>query len=248
MRTMKKIVEKIKDKMHDIWETLVFWVGDIRSLSTFPWVTWARPGHLMDFDESALAMHMFRAGDVGLHRYKGYVSNLAIPGYMKHAWIHTTDGDIPNPQIVEAVSEGVFERNATNAVWCDYSMVLRPIISKESKMAAVEKAREIVGENYDVDFKFDIEKELEYYKNGTPIGKYDPAFSCTEVCGYSYWHEKDTLGIKRVSKRGKEILVPDNFINMGWEIVWVSESVTLESAIELGLHSEGLAMLKNFLQ
>jgi hypothetical protein len=245
---MSSLVEKLKRWTHSLWETVVFWVGDIRSIDAFPWVTWAYNGHLMDFDETAESMPGLKAGDVGLHRYKGYVANIAIPGYMKHAWIHTTDGDVVNPQIVEAVSEGVKERSAINAIWCDYTIILRPNVADECKAIAISRAQEIVGENYDVRFEFDIEKELEYYDNGMKLGKYDPAFSCTEVCGYSYWHQRDALGIKRVKARGKEILIPDNFIVEGWEIVWASKSVNLRSAKKLGLHAEGLAKLEAYLK
>lgn len=247
MRTMKKIVEKVKEYLYKFWESTVFWVGDIKSISTFPWVTWAHNEYLMSFDETAESMPHILAGDIGLHRYKGYVANIAIPGYMKHAWIHVTDGDIVNPQVVEAVSEGVKRRNSTYAIWSDYTIILRPNVPSSIKSDAIDRSEEIVGENYDVSFKFDIEKERDYY-DGKKMGKYDPAFSCTEVIGYAYWDAKEALNIKRVRARGKDILVPDNFITEGWDIVWVSKSVTLRNAKKLGLHEEGLAKLEEFLK
>src|SRR3990172_4227008 len=91
------------------WRELVFLAGDIRSLSHWPFVTWAKDEHLVRYEEILEALPLIRYGDVGLHRDRGYLSNLAIPGFMKHAWIHVQDS-VESPESVEGLSEGVVRR------------------------------------------------------------------------------------------------------------------------------------------
>ncbi len=97
--------------LNGIWRELVFFFGDVRHLPAFPWVTWAKHVHYVELGEVVEALPLIKFGDVGIHRDWGYLSNLAIPGFMKHAWIHTIDGT-STPTIVEAISEGVVKRSA----------------------------------------------------------------------------------------------------------------------------------------
>ena len=230
---------------HSVWTRIVFWVGDIRSLSSFPWVTWAVKTHMVEFEEIKEAMYVAQRGDIGLHRDKGYLSNIAIPGFMKHAWIHIEHGDV-----VEAISEGVVRRSAFYPLYTDFGIIVRPRIKgdMESISRAVGKAKSIIGENYDVDFRFDIEKELRFYEGKDAAKSYDPAFSCTEVVSFSWWHESERLGIKRSTQRGKQVILADDFLSDSFEIVWVSDSVTFEAARAMGLHQVGLRMLSDYLE
>ena len=240
MSTMKKIL----DKMHDIWETLVFWVGDIRSLSTFPWVTWAIRYHKVHFGEIHEASKIVQPGDIGVHRDDGYLSNVAIPGFQKHAWIHIEGGDI-----VEAISEGVVRRDMYYPLYSDYAIIFRPKnVTQEEIDLAVTKAKSTIGENYDVDFNFDIETEVDIFRDpDSKLSKgYGQAFSCTEVVSFSWWHKRDQLNITRSTKRGKEVVLADDFFNDSYEIAWMSESVTMESARDLGLHPTGQRMISEY--
>lgn len=246
--------------MHDLWRQLVFFGGKIRTLDAFPWITWAADDdHIVTFDEIASAMNLIRYGDIGLHRYAGYLSNVVIPGFMIHAWVHTEDGY--QGRIVEAVRQGVVHRSAIYPMFADYTIILRPkMVSEEERKGACLKAKKIVGSKYDVDFTFDIEDEINYFrgkdeararahlKAGEPmIKKYDPAFTCTEVAAYSWWHKREELGIERTEHRGKSVIIGDTFLNPGWEIVWMSRSVTADTAYKLGVSEMGLAMINAYI-
>jgi hypothetical protein len=203
-----------------------------------------------------------RYGDVGLHRDTGYLSNVAIPGFMKHAWIHTEDG-ITQPLIVEAVSEGVLKRSALYPLYSDYAVILAPrdeqAITEEQRKGACKKADQIVGARYDHNFEFDIEDELKYYRGqnedearkhleaGTALMQnYDYGFSCTEAVSYCWWHRREALEIFRSRSRGKSVILADSFLNRSWKIRWASQQVTVDAARVLGLGEEGLSLIEEY--
>lgn len=244
----------------DAYRGLLNWGGDIKKLNCFPYVTWSTHNYLIDFDEILEVLPLIKYGDVGLHREVGYLSNKVIPGFMKHAWIHIEDG-LSKPKIVEAVSEGVILRNAVYPLLSDYVILLSPkLVTDEERKGACLKATGIVGAQYDVNFKFDIEKELEFYtgryrnialqelkieeKN---LRKYMPTFSCTEVVGYCWWHKRESLDIYRTAYKDRQIIKPDTYINNEWEIKWMSKSVTLDIAKKYELPEEGLVMIEEYL-
>ena len=142
---------------------MVFFVGDIRRLHSFPWVTWSVHAHEIDYDEVLETLPLIEYGDVGIHRDNGYLSNLAIPGFMKHAWIHVSDG-MQKPHIIEAISEGVIKRNAIYPLFSDFTIILRPKnVSEKERKGACKKAQGVIGEKYDVHFDFNIEEELTHF-------------------------------------------------------------------------------------
>jgi hypothetical protein len=243
-----------------VYRGLLNWGGDIKKINCFPYVTWATHSCLTDFDEILEALSLIKYGDIGLHRDVGYLSNSIIPGFMKHAWIHV-QGGLEKPRIVEAVSEGVLLRNAIHPLLSDYSIILSPKgVSDEERKGACLKAESVVGAQYDVNFKFDIEEELKFY-TGTHLAsaatdlvvtesnlqKYMPTFSCTEVVGYSWWHKREELDIYRTDFKRKSIIKPDSYLNNEWEIKWASKSVTLDIAKKYNLYEEGLVMLEKYL-
>jgi hypothetical protein len=268
----------LRTRLHRAWRRIVFWAGDVRRIRHFPWVTWDVSEHLVEYREAVAALARLRAGDVGLHREKGYLSNLAIPGFMKHAWLHlngptrwTAPGgrelhDTAGLEVVEAVSEGVLRRSALYPIRSDYTIILRPRgVEPRSTRWALEKARRIVGCQYDVDFQFDIEAELERFGSaGEPPeqraarrhdlevfhanlrAEWDGGFSCSEAVSFAWWHERERLGLRREPIRGKNVILPDRLLNRGFEIVWLSDSVTPEVARKLGCSEEGLAMIREF--
>jgi hypothetical protein len=214
------------------------------------------------FDEIVKALPLIRYGDIGVHRDSGYLSNLAIPGFMKHAWIHTDDG-ISDPKIVEAISEGVVKRSAIYPLYSDYSVILAPRdereITEELRKGACLKANQIVGVRYDHNFEFDIEQELKFYggqdaeqgrqhlaAGNEMLSHYDHGFSCTEVVSYSWWHRREDLKIYRTRSRGKSVILADSFLNRSWKIRWASESVTVDAARKLGLGEEGLSLIEDY--
>jgi len=244
----------------ELYRKLIFFFGDIRRLNTFPYITWSVHEHKVDYDEALEALPLITYGDVGIHRDSGYLSNLAIPGFMKHAWIHVQDGT-SNPQITEAISEGVILRNAIYPIFSDFSIILSPKnVTDNERKGACKKAKHVIGEKYDVNFKFDIEEELQYYtgkdkvkakrdliESQRYIRAYDGAFSCTELVSYAWWHKREELRLYRKKRRGKSVIIADDFLNNRWEIKWLSKSVTVAVAKKYGLHEEGLKMIEDFL-
>lgn len=251
--------------INNLYRDAVFFIGDVKKLDSFPWITWASKQHKVRFEEIIESLPSIRHGDIGIHRDEGYLSNIAIPGFMKHAWIHTDDMFDDNlvdknPMIVEAISEGVVYRSAIYPMYSDYTIILRPKeVTVKSCRGACKKAKNIVGTRYDHNFKFDIENELKHY-NGDDLEsakdelgagskqmqKYDHGFSCTEVVSYSWWHEREKLRLYREKSRGKDIILADSFLNGGFEIIWMSKSVTVDIAKKMGLHEEGIEMIKSY--
>ncbi len=247
---------------------VVFFAGDLHKLHAFPWLTWSIHRHQVDLGEVQEVMSGIKHGDIGLHRDWGYLSNLFIPGFMKHGWIHVEDNSLNNPMVVEAISEGVVCRSSYYPMYSDYTIILSPKgVTDKDRKGACSKAKRIVGVKYDHDFNFEIDKELEYYqgtdkeraKKDLEYGKehlntgFDKTFSCTEVCAYSWWHQKETLNIKHKDYKtfyGKkmQIITADDFVNSGWEIKWMSESVNADIAKKLKAPEEAIQLIADYRQ
>jgi len=246
----------------DMYRALVFFSGDIRRLHAFPWFTWSKHEHAVTHREVLKALPSIQFGDVGLHRDWGYLSNVAIPGFMKHAWIHVQDGSV-EPEIVEAISEGVIQRSPVYPMHSDYAIILTPSdeanVTDEERKGACLKAKQIVGEAYDHRFEFDIEAELAHYQGqdrdeacqhlqegNTWLRAFDHAFSCTEAVSYAWWHRREALGIQRTRRFRKSVILADTFLNRGWKIKWASRSVTTDDARKYGLGDEGIALIEDY--
>ena len=72
------------------------------------------------------------------------------------------------------------------------------------------------------------------------------AFTCTELVAYAWWHLREQLGIQRTERYGKQVILADSFINKNWRIRWASESVTVDVAASMGLHEEGVEMVREW--
>jgi len=238
-------------KYHSFWYKLkakiIFWCGRIHRLHSFPWVTWSVNEHKMDFRESRQACTIALPGDIGLHKDEGFFSNLAIPGAFKHAWIVVDDN-----KCVEAIQKGVLHRDHLYPLISDYAIILRPRnVTKEDVKEAVRRAISIVGCDYDANFNFNFEESdkvlAEKYTRNLAAGAFHPAFSCTETVAFSWYHKRDHLRIFRSIQAGREAVVADDFLKMNYDILWMSESVTLEWATKMGMHEEGRQKIKNYL-
>ncbi len=238
---------------------IVFLFGDIHKTSSLLGFSWGTHKHKIDYSEVLEALPKIEFGDVGLHYDAGYLSNKFIPGFMKHAWIHTDDG-VVNPLIVEAISEGVIQRSALYPLFSDYAIILSPKnVSLEERKGACKKVKNIIGANYDIHFKFNIDEELQFYngndvqgakldlKHGQPhLQKYDYAFSCTEAVSYAWWHKRENLNLHKKVRLGKNCIIADDFLNSGWTIKWISKSITVDKAKDKGLHEEGIQMIADY--
>lgn len=239
MSKLNKALKILSEASKSLYRKIVFFIGDLRSLDGFPWFTYAVRKHEIDYDEVARALKVMQPGDIGLHRDHGYLSNVAIPGCFKHAWVHVDDGDI-----VEAISDGVVRRNAIYPIYSDMSIILRP--KDKDGYVTSNRAQSLIGENYDVNFEFDIEKSNAHFY-GNKNSKYDPAFSCTEVAAFSLYREDGGHGIESSDVYGKKVLIADSFINEDMEIVWLSDSVTLKNVMKFGLDPSAVRIISEYL-
>jgi hypothetical protein len=253
--------------LHDIWTKLVFAVGDLRGKKRCPWFLFDDGEPAIPYEEAYEAMALVQPGDIGLHREYLCASNLAIPGYMKHAWIHlNAEDDCTRNEIVEAVSEGVLRRSAQYPIMAKHTIILRPRVSEHDKRKAILKAKKIVGAKYDVDFRFDIEDELHEYneRNGFPWNTTNTqggaslkaiqknmtsgytGFTCTEAVCFAYWHVRHRLSLNKTYARGKLVVLADQMINPSFDIVWCSKAVNWVDALNYGVSTEGVEMIRKF--
>src|ERR1017187_3330210 len=168
----------IKKLSHsNLFRNFIFWIGTVRHLCVFPWVTWDHHNPCVTHDEiDQNIVPKLEIGDVGVHCDHGFLSNLFIPGSFKHAWIH-----VDQTQIIEATHEGVLQKSCRNPLRTDDLVIVRPKLPLSAKMEAVERAKTALGFVYDVNFDFDLKSEFRH------LNKHDQAFSCIEVVAYAYY-------------------------------------------------------------
>lgn len=237
-------------KYHSFWYKikawLVFNLGHIRRLDFFPYFTiYGYDVHKMTLRAAREVCSLTQPGDIGLHRDQGFLSNLAIPGGFKHAWIFVGNNDC-----IEAVAEGVLKRDALVPLYSDYVIILRPRgVSPTERKRALRRAENLVGCEYDANFRFDFEKEEEAYVNCQNLcaGAFHAAFSCTEVASWAWYGSRNKLGISRSVYAGREAVIADDFVRFNFDIVWISQSVTVEWAEKQKMHPDAIQKIKNFL-
>lgn len=242
-----------------------FAFGALRAEPHLPWFSTGQRRHKVSLVEAFEALTTARFGDVGLHREDGCFTNLAIPGAMKHAWIHTADVySDKHPiggTIVEATADGVLSKSALTPYLTDYAVLLRPRgLTEEQIKGACIKCREIEGAEYDTNFRFDIEHEMEFYENPAnaahardvlhdherAMQRWNYAFSCSETVAYAYWHVRETLQISRRSIFGRLAILPQDFLDFEFDIVWASSSLTMDAAKRWGFSDIGLEKLARY--
>lgn len=207
--------------MHtEAFRNFIFWIGNVRKLSTFPWVTWDHHDPKVSHDDITEIVKLVKPGDVGLHRDLGFLSNVFIPGQFKHAWLF-----VDHDQIIEATKEGVRQRSCRNPMRTDDLVIVRPKIPSRFRKEAVEQAKKIIGLNYDVEFDFDLKAEF------THLSKIDHAFSCIEVIAYAYYPHFKELGFEWSTHMGKKVLYPSEVLNPEWEVVYSNVPSIKEGAI-----------------
>jgi len=238
---------------HSFWykvkARLVFTFGHFRKLDFPPYfTTYGYDVHKMTFREAREGSAASRPGDIGIHRDSGFLSNVAIPGAFKHAWVVIEDNDC-----VEAVAEGVLCRDNLAPTYSDYVIILRAIeVTKDETDESVARAMSLIGCEYDANFKFDLDDASSNYLSTRKIAQrlsrgFHRAFSCTETAAFSWYHCKEKLGIVSSQHAGREAIIADDFLKMNFEIVWMSSSVTVQWAEETGLHAEGVKKIKDYL-
>jgi hypothetical protein len=233
--------------IRSIRKKLIFLAGDIRREHCPLWFAVGKYEHLIGYDEALEGLNHAQVGYIGLHRNRGDLSNVAINGFMKHAWIHEP---LFGRFIIEAVSEGVFYRHALHGLMSDYAVLLKPLIDDNARGEAWERASTMVGCPYDDTFTFDLENETEIFKDKATaldnMRKYGLGVSCTELVALCYVGHRRELGLYRTKIGEREAILPDAYLSTHFEVVWASKQTTPENALILGLHEEGCSMLREY--
>jgi hypothetical protein len=204
--------------IHYAFRSIVFWVGDTKWTSSFPYFSWDREEPYIDLNEVDYAKTFLQKGDIILHREKKCWSNAAIPGTMIHAGIYVGDG-----QVVEAISEGVVKRNAGHILHSDYAIILRPnfdnqITQQAAINEAIDWANRIINFPYDYLFQFNSDEDQKKLKErgilaAASLGwkifkiirtilniksdKDGIKFCCTEIPHFCYYQFLDQLNVHR---------------------------------------------------
>jgi hypothetical protein len=233
--------------IRDMRKKLVFLAGDIRREHCIGGFAWGKYEHLIDYHEMETAVSRSFPGYIGLHRNVGDLSNVAIDGFMKHAWLV----DMHNTTfIIEAVSEGVIRRHPFHPLSSDYAVILKPRVPQKVRYEAVDRAHRMIGCPYDDTFTFDLEVVDELFRDKdtalSNMKSFGLGVSCTEMIALCYVGHRRELGLYRTKLGKRQVIMPDSFLSTHFEIVWASSHTTFRNAAELGLHEEGLAMLYDY--
>jgi hypothetical protein len=234
--------------LDDIKKKLIFLAGDIRREKCIGGFAWGKYEHFLDYDESMFSILYANEGYIGLHRNRGDLSNVGVPGFMKHAWIYTGGN-----YIVEAVSEGVLKRNHLHASHgTDYLLILEPIISREVQQEAAKKALYLSELNlpYDDHFKFNLEINDSLFADKDiaqeNMKTFDIGMTCSEVSSVCYVGHRRELGIFRTKLGKREVVLPDAFISTHFKIRFASKYTTPEVAKSFDLGEEGCTMIEEY--
>jgi len=226
--------------------SLIYLAGDIHRERCPFGFAWGKGDRSIDYPEMEKAVLSALPGYIGLHRNKGDLSNKAIPGFAKHAWLWTEDSKI----IIEAVSEGVLKRHTFHALNADYAVILKPLVVQEALPEAVTRANQMVGCPYDDTFTFDLEIEASLFQDKETallnMKRFGLGVSCTEMVALCYVGHRRELGLYRTKMGKRQVILPDAYLSTHFEIVWASKETTPGNAQKLGLHEEGCSMLKEY--
>jgi hypothetical protein len=231
-----------------IRKRLIFLAGDIRREHCLGGFAWGKYEHLVDYDEMEMAVERSYPGYIGLHRNRGDLSNIAIGGFMKHAWLVDKHN---HSAIIEAVSEGVVQRHPFHPLSTDYAVILKPRVTEKARYEAVERAHRMIGCPYDDTFTFDIEVIDDLFQDKDTalanMKQYGLGVSCTEMVALCYVGHRRELGLYRTKAAGRQVILPDSFLSTAhFEVTWASKHTTPDNAHELGLHEEGQEMLREY--
>ncbi len=244
---MQRGVDEMRALFNAVRKQLIFLAGDIRREHCPLGFAWGKYERLIDHDEMAQAVGRSYPGYIGLHRNRGDLSNIAINGFMKHAWIV----DIKNTtRIVEAVSDGVVYRHPHHPLNTDYAVILKPLVPEEVRHEACRRAREMVGCPYDDTFTFDLEIVSDLFQDKETalanVREYGLGVSCTEMVALCYVGHRRELGLYRTKLGKRQVILPDAFLSTHFEIVWASWHTKPDTVHMLGLHEEGCSMLREY--
>jgi len=231
--------------LRELKKKLIFFAGDIRREHCPGGFAWGKYERLIDYEEAEDAYYSARVGYIGLHRTRGDLSNVAINGFTKHAWLHTGFD-----RIIEAVSNGVLERHAFHPLMSDYAIIVKPLVLPAAREQAARRIRLMVGCPYDDTFTFDLEIVADLFADKETalanMRRYGLGVSCTEMVALGYVGHRRELGLYRTKQGKRQVILPDAFISTHFEILWASKHTTAVNAAKMGLHEEGVEMLREY--
>lgn len=233
--------------LNDIYRDLVFFAGDIRRERCPLGFAWGRQERLIDYEEMEQAKKFAQIGYIGLHRNIGDLSNVAIKGFFKHAWMFGG-----NNNIIEAVSEGVLPRHMFHPLSTDYAVILKPTVFYPARSEAWNRLRHLAALKvpYDHNFKFDLEIEESLFSDKETafenMREYRLGVSCTELVALGYVGYRRELGLYRTALGKRQVILPDAFMSTHFEVVWASKFTTPEIAKSYGMGEEGVEALKKY--
>lgn len=165
-------------------------------------------------------------GDVLITRSSGYISNLFLPGFWKHAILYAgKEGDLstlhadesiakkikeyvrsgsrPGKETgftVEAVGEGVVVSDLATSLTSNYVVVLRPSgLSAAERLDAVRRAHHFLGTPYDFDFDFSTTASI----------------VCTELIYQVYGRLGGKFSFPVSTIAGRRVVAPNTFVQKG---------------------------------
>lgn len=136
-------------------------------------------------------------GDILLVRQNWNLTNIVIPGYLKHGAIFCANESDAYPFVVEATEHGVVHTNLLDFLfYYDKVVVVRPHFANISqRVLAAKKAISLVGTLYDYDFK--------------PNNK---AYYCFELLHHCYDQVVYDMPFKPIEQKyGIETITGDDF-------------------------------------
>lgn len=241
--------------------------GSFRIEKGFPWFSTATHESKITIDEAASALTRVRYGDIGLSRRDWYLSNLIIPGAMKHVWLHTHDATSIRGRtgglVIEATRDRVHHRHALYPLRSDYAVILRPRgLTVEQLKGSGCRAQNIkyllYGQSPEIDPKHNVgfyERPAhldaaldELYMHAAAFRKWERGFTPAEAIAYCFWHVRETLKIRRSPFGRHQVIVPQDFLSFNFDIIWASNSLTLNTARRMGFNDVALDKLAKYLQ
>lgn len=118
-----------------------------------------------------------RPGDILLRRYDRYLLSQMLPGYWSHVGIYVGK----NIVIHSVTKPGVVEEDILTFLRCDSIAIYRPQIDKYKKQTAMDRARSLLGKEYDFAMDFSDEE----------------FFSCSETIQFCFKDLDDSIKIEK---------------------------------------------------
>jgi uncharacterized protein YycO len=148
------------------------------NLQIFPcplFITWGATSYKVKGDDARKILKALRPGDIMLRRFDRYVTAWTIPGKWKHVGLY-----VGKNKMIHATTSGVVEEDILTFLRCDSVAIYRPKIDKYNKQIAIDRAKSLLGKEYDFAFNFSDEE----------------FFSCSEVIQFCFAGLDDSIQIK----------------------------------------------------